>query len=606
MAHQAIYRKWRPMIFEDIIGQGHITQTLKNQILTDKVGHAYLFCGTRGTGKTTCAKVFSRAVNCLNNHNGSPCNECEICKGIIDGSIMDVTEIDAASNNGVDDIRGIKEDVNYVASLAKYTVYIIDEVHMLSGAAFNALLKTLEEPPEHVIFILATTEPHKVPQTILSRCQRFDFKRIKNSDIIVRMKEIAHGDGLTVTDDAYEMLAALADGSMRDGLSYLERVAGACTGTIGAKEITAALGLSDADSAFEMTDALCGGNVDSMLSVMDRVVSDGKDLRVFIDSLIKHLRDLMVVQVSSDPASALQCGAQRLERLKAQSKKITFEKISHAVSVLCEAHSEAKWVKSPRVIYELALIKITKPELDRTPQALMDRLSAMEHKIEHGVKAEPDESLAERVKLLEDRLKGVNAPIAETAKEEKPAPKPKRETLKRLYNPIPEEELNGENPIVKAAKNWSNAAKAIVADNPPLGAFLRNRSITIDRDGIILIYKRDEGVARSIVTSKLANIQKSFAKFTGQSFKIKVAVDDELSEDNYIDFWNLPAPAKEAKQPDENVDPLDTLTENFPEIVDVTDDREFLEHNFEEDSFSQSNFGDKEEFLEQKEMSDED
>ena len=182
MAHQAIYRKWRPMVFEDIVGQGHITQTLKNQILNDKIGHAYLFCGTRGTGKTTCAKVLSRAVNCLNPHDGSPCNECEVCKGILDGSILDVKEIDAASNNGVDNIREIRDDVRYVSTNAKYTVYIIDEVHMLSTGAFNALLKTLEEPPEHVIFILATTEAHKVPQTILSRCQRFDFKRIKPSN----------------------------------------------------------------------------------------------------------------------------------------------------------------------------------------------------------------------------------------------------------------------------------------------------------------------------------------------------------------------------------------------------------------------------------------
>ena len=256
MAHQAIYRKWRPMVFEDIVGQGHITQTLKNQILNDKIGHAYLFCGTRGTGKTTCAKVLSRAVNCLNPHDGSPCNECEVCKGILDGSILDVKEIDAASNNGVDNIREIRDDVRYVSTNAKYTVYIIDEVHMLSTGAFNALLKTLEEPPEHVIFILATTEAHKVPQTILSRCQRFDFKRIKPSDIILRMKEIAHGDKLNISEDAYELLGRLADGSMRDGLSILERVVSACGNSITAENITATLGISTAESIFQITDAI--------------------------------------------------------------------------------------------------------------------------------------------------------------------------------------------------------------------------------------------------------------------------------------------------------------------------------------------------------------
>ena len=611
MAHQAIYRKWRPMVFEDIIGQSHITQTLKNQILTDKIGHAYLFCGTRGTGKTTCAKVFSRAVNCLNNKNGSPCNECEICRGIIDGSIMDVTEIDAASNNGVEDIRGIKEDVNYVASAAKYTVYIIDEVHMLSNAAFNALLKTLEEPPEHVIFILATTEPHKVPQTILSRCQRFDFKRIKNSDIIVRMKEIAYGDGLDISDDAYELLAHLADGSMRDALSYLERVVSARGGRVTAADITDTLGISTLDTTYSLVDAVIDNDTEKILSVIDRVFADGKDLRVFIDSLIQHLRDLMVILVSENAQQAVGYGAEDFAKLKKQSERITFEKISHAVSVLSDAQAEAKWVRSPRVIYELALIKLAKPELDRTPQAVMDRLSSMEQKFAHGSTAGNENAntseLQRRIEQLEEKLKnGVPAAADNIPKEPSEKKTTKRETAKRVYNPIPPEELNSENPLVKAAKNWSNAAKAIIAENPPLTAFLRNRNITIDRDGIILIYKRDETVARNIVKSKLSNIEKSFSKFNGKSFKVKVAIDDELSDENYIDIWNLPPPENpESAEVSENeeaaIDPLDKLTDDFPEIVELTDDREFLEYDSQEDNFSQSDFNDKEEFLEESE-----
>lgn len=611
MAHQAIYRKWRPMVFEDIIGQSHITQTLKNQILNDKVGHAYLFCGTRGTGKTTCAKVFSRAVNCLSNKNGSPCNECEICKGIIDGSVMDVTEIDAASNNGVEDIRGIKEDVNYVASAAKYTVYIIDEVHMLSNAAFNALLKTLEEPPEHVIFILATTEPHKVPQTILSRCQRFDFKRIKNSDIIVRMKEIAYGDGLDISDDAYEMLAHLADGSMRDALSYLERVVSARGGKITAQDITDTLGISALDTTYGMVEAIIGNDVEKILSLIDNVFADGKDLRVFVDSLIQHLRNLMVVQVSQNAQQAVGYGAEDFARLKKQSENITFEKISHAISALSDAQAESKWVKSPRVIYELALIKIAKPELDRTPQALMDRLSSMEQKLLHGGgEATSSSELQKRVEKLEEKVKNGVTAVAVT-ENEKTVEKSKRETAKRVYNPIPKEELNSENPLVKAAKNWNNATKAIIADNPPLTAFLRNRNITIDRDGIILIYKRDETVARNIVKSKLASVEKSFSKFNGKDYKVKVAVDDELSDENYIDIWNLPPPENVGEKETEKVktdkDPLDELTDNFPEIIELTDDREFLEYDSQEDNFSQSDFGDKEEFLsESEEESEED
>ena len=268
MSHQAIYRKWRPTVFEDIIGQSHITNTLKNQITSGRISHAYLFCGTRGTGKTTCAKVLSRAVNCLNSKDGSPCNECAVCKGILDGSILDVTEIDAASNNGVDNIREIRNDVKYVASTAKYTVYIIDEVHMLSGGAFNALLKTLEEPPEHVIFILATTEPHKVPQTILSRCQRFDFRRIRPDDITIRMKQIAHSDGFEISDDAFNLLSRLADGSMRDGLSLMERVISACGNTITADDIIKTLGICDLDTSHSLLEAIIGNDVEDILSII--------------------------------------------------------------------------------------------------------------------------------------------------------------------------------------------------------------------------------------------------------------------------------------------------------------------------------------------------
>ncbi|MBQ3463781.1 MAG: DNA polymerase III subunit gamma/tau, partial [Clostridia bacterium] len=388
MAHQAIYRRWRPMVFEDIIGQGHITKTLKNQIIGGKVGHAYLFCGTRGTGKTTCAKVLSCAVNCLNPKDGSPCNECEICKGLIDGSIMDVKELDAASNNGVDTIREIRDDVQYVSAITKYTVYIIDEVHMLSTGAFNALLKTLEEPPEHVIFILATTEVHKVPETIRSRCQRFDFRRIKPSDIIVRMKEIAHGDGLNITEDAYKMLGRLADGSMRDGLSILERVVSAEGNEVTAESITNVLGISTADSTFKITDAVLKGDAAGIVSVIDDVLSEGKDLKVFMDSLIKCFRDMMLCKVTDKTEAVLDLDPTDMIKLKSLAEKMTFEKLSHAVSVLSDAAAEAKWVKSPRIIYELALIKISRPEFDNSPEALMDRLTSLENKVSAGAVAD--------------------------------------------------------------------------------------------------------------------------------------------------------------------------------------------------------------------------
>lgn len=608
MEHQAIYRKWRPMVFEDIVGQPHITKTLKNQILTDKVSHAYLFCGTRGTGKTTCAKVFSRAVNCLNQQDGSPCNECEICKGIIDGSIMDVKEIDAASNNKVEDAREIIDDIRYVASTAKYTVYIIDEVHMLTNSAFNALLKTLEEPPEHVIFILATTEAHKVPQTILSRCQRFDFKRIKPSDIILRMKEIAHGDGFDITDDAYELLSKLADGSMRDGLSILERVVSACGNKITAGDITATLGISASTSVFNMVDAVILNNVDEILSIIQNVLSDGKDLKVFIDSLIKHFRDLLVVKVSQKPEAILDYSADELVKLKAQAEKLTFEKISNAASLLSAAQSDAKWVKSPRVIYEMALIKLARPEFDSTPEALLDRLSMAAQNIPAGGS---DPQLSKRVEALEEKLKNGVA-----VKQDAPASQKKAEEKKeipiKLYNPIPKEELNADNPIVAIAKNWTNISRSIGSSAPYLKAALLNRTITIDADGILLLFEREEKGAYDIAKLYLSKLVQCFKKVSGSDYRIKLAYRDELDE--LLDYWSLKPSDMDKGEPvndEENTehvkitDPLDSVMLNFSEIVEDADESEFVGYNSLDDNFEQSSLDDdREEFLEENELSD--
>ena len=617
MAHQALYRKWRPMVFEDIVGQGHITQTLKNQILSGRIGHAYLFCGTRGTGKTTCAKVLSRAVNCLNNHEGSPCNECEVCRGILDGSILDVKEIDAASNNGVDNIREIREDVGYVATVARYTVYIIDEVHMLSGGAFNALLKTLEEPPEHVIFILATTEPQKVPQTILSRCQRFDFKRIKPSDIIHRMKEIAHGDGLDVSEDAYTMLARLADGSMRDGLSLLERVVSSCGSTVTAEKIVDTLGISTLDSIYAMTDSIISGEVEGVLNIITEVLENGKELRGFIDSLIKYFRDLMILKVSADADDVLDYSSEELVRIKSQCSKMSFDKISHAITALSEAQSEAKYIKSPRVIYELALIKLAKPELESSAAAFSDRLSAVEQTLKKTGAVKAD-GIERRLDAIEEKLKN-GVPAAAPQQEKKPEPKKKKEVSKRLYNPIPPSELNSENPIVKLARNWQNTVRSILGGAPHLMAPLLNREITIDADGILLLYKKSETLSKNLAVRYMDDIRRGFKKATGSDCMIKAVTVDDLDSENLIDFWDLQPPAVSDNggaeaEPSNNdqtggaeiADPLDAVIRDFPEIVEKTDDREFLNYSGGGEDFSQSSFeGDKEEFLEQDEMSDE-
>lgn len=574
MAYQAIYRKWRPMVFEDIVGQGHITETLKNQIITNKIGHAYLFCGTRGTGKTTAAKVFARAVNCLNNQTGSPCNECEICKGISDGSIMDVTEIDAASNNGVDNIREICEDTKYVAASAKYRIYIIDEVHMLSQGAFNALLKTLEEPPEHIIFILATTDPHKVPQTILSRCQRFDFKRIKPSDIILRLKEIAYKEGLNITDDAYHMIARLGDGSMRDSLSVLERIMSSLTdGEISAKTITDILGIAPIDTEFAMADAIISLDCDKIFDIISNVCDDGRDLNVFVDSVMNHFRNLLVCKISKTPENLLDYTSDDIVRLKFQAEKAPYERISYIITSLTSAKAEAKWLKSPRTLYELSFIKMCVPELDNSRDAILSRIQNVEEKVRDGITV-------------------VSAPIEEEKKEEKPGEeKTEKKPSKKLYNPIPASQLHSENPIAKLAKKWEKISQSILKTAGFLTIALANRQITIDADGLILLYdKNTETLSKSIADNHKAVIESGVLKSSGVSCSVKTAFLQDM-EDFIIDYWALPSPAGNTpeKVPENGSrDPLDSLFERVPEIIASSDDTAFLDYKSEEDDFEQS------------------
>lgn len=609
MAHQAIYRKWRPMVFEDIVGQQHITKTLKNQITSGKIGHAYLFCGTRGTGKTTCAKVLARAVNCLNNHDGSPCNECEICKGIIDGSILDVNEIDAASNRKIDDIREIISDVKYVASTAKYTIYIIDEVHMLTTEAFNALLKTLEEPPEHVIFILATTEPQKVPQTILSRCQRFDFRRIRTDDIILRMKEIAYGDGLNISEKAYRMIARMGDGSMRDALSVLERVVSASGTDVTEDSVIESLGLSTQDNVFGIMDAVINNSPDDILKIIDELLANGRDLSTFADSVIKYLRDLMICKVSSEPDKILDYGSEDMVKLKAQCDKLSFEKITNGTTLLSDVKAEAKWVKAPRVIYELAFIRFARPEVDYTPEALMDRLKEMENKASFGGGAD-NSALEARVDALEKKLKNGVVP-QNKAEEKKPEKKAEKTVSARLFVPIPQEELNGDNPIVVLAKKWDKLSKTICAQAAHLKAFLLNRPIAIDATGFILLFKRDEEFSKNLSLQYKNDLSRLFKKISGTDYQIKSAFEDEL-EGNIIDYWSLkPKSPQQTDETPESEDPLDAISNDFADIVELSDEKEFVNYNSEDDNFEQSEIdensdSDEEEFLEGNEIPSDD
>ncbi len=624
MAHQAIYRKWRPMTFDDIVGQNHITKTLKNQILSDTVGHAYLFCGTRGTGKTTCAKVLSRAVNCLNPQNGNPCNECEVCRGIIDGSIMDVTEMDAASNNGVEDIRDIKDDINYVASNSKYTVYIIDEVHMLSISAFNALLKTLEEPPENVIFILATTESHKVPQTILSRCQRFDFKRIRNEDIIVRMKEIAYADGYSVTDEAFRMLATLAEGSMRDGLSIMERVISASGNSISEDDIVNALGISSQESVFELTEAVINGESAAVMGVIDKTLSDGKELSQLANSMLNHFRALMICKVTDTPESLLEYDSNTIMRLKSQSERLPFEKINHASTLIANAMSDARLAKSARIIYELAFLKLTRPEIDRTPEGLMDRLAMVEQKLvvpqmtAVPVQNADNSEVLKRLTALENAVKKGVAVQAD--EEEEPEPEPQK-VSHRLYVPIPPEELHYDYPTAVMARNWKNTMETMKNECSSVATPLNKCTVTFDAEGLIILVPEEYSFTQRRLKEHIQELRDLFRRVTGTNYSIKVAGRADFDDNHILNPYELPKNENAPAQPvstvvsadEENANDHEKFDEFIEKFSSIITDADRLSFSDNVEAGKQSSFDDdgdeddeREEFLEESELPSDD
>lgn len=360
MDYIALYRKYRPQTFDDVIGQENITDILKHQILNNQVGHAYLFCGGRGTGKTSTAKIFARAVNCTAHIEGEPCNNCDICNGILSSSIVDVQEIDAASNNGVENIRAIREDVMYAPTVAKYKVYIIDEVHMLSSGAFNALLKTLEEPPKHVIFILATTEPHKLPVTILSRCQRFEFKRISVTNIVKRLAFICNEKNITYSDSALSLIAQSADGAMRDALSLLDQILSSGLTNIDDDNVKASLGIPSLTSAFNVITSLLDNDINPAISTSCDIINDGKDIKYFIWQIISLTRDALVYKVSENISILNNYSA--LVEIK-ELAKYDNNKLEELIILFSELENKVKFSSFPNILLETEMIKFcTEPK----------------------------------------------------------------------------------------------------------------------------------------------------------------------------------------------------------------------------------------------------
>ncbi len=418
MSYKAIYRKFRPTKFSDVLGQEHITTILKNQIINENIAHAYLFSGTRGTGKTSTARIFARAINCIG--EDIPCNECEICKGILDESVMDIIEIDAASNNSVEDIRELRENSKYPPSTCKYKVYIIDEVHMLSKGAFNALLKVLEEPPEHLIFILATTEPEKLPATIISRCQRYDFKRVSVENIVKNMEDIAEKVDVKIDTKALELIARNSDGAMRDALSILDQCLSFSQDVITYDYVISILGIVNNDLMFSIVNDIIDGDTENVLDSLDEVIEDGIDIKQFIKDMIVHFRNLMVAKTSGNLENSIDGTEEFILEIKTQVKKIELEKIITLLNILADTENKCKWSSQPRIILEVDLIKMMKLPSALDVESLIDRIDKLETQISSGninVTQQPSRNQSSRSQKISEKKEGKTATHKEVNKE---------------------------------------------------------------------------------------------------------------------------------------------------------------------------------------------
>ena len=443
--YQVLYRKWRPKTFADVSGQPQATVTLQNEIKIGRINHAYLFTGSRGTGKTTCAKIFAKAVNCLNTTDGNPCGECENCKGIESGEILDIVEMDAASNRGIDDIRDIIDKAQFAPAKAKYRVYIVDEVHMLTDQAFNALLKTLEEPPKHVIFILATTEVHKLPATIVSRCQRFDFHRIPADAIADRLEYVSQQENVNITRDAALLIAAVADGALRDALSLLDRCIALDT-NVDSDIVRKAAGLAKRDYLFDLASCCINKNVAKALEIIDSLYTQAKDMARLCDEIIDHFRNLMIIKTVKNPKEFLVMSEDEFDNAQTQADYLSLEEIVYIMDVLEQSYQRMGRGSSNRTELETALVKLSSPELDFSMEALLSRIAALESAVKKGIKV-----------------------TAVAPKEEKSEPKPeKEEKVEEIVDEEPEEvKMSTSNSIETALKPAVNINNNSVEENTP-------------------------------------------------------------------------------------------------------------------------------------------
>lgn len=508
MSYQALYRVWRPKNFIDVVGQTHITRTLQNAIVQSKFSHAYLFSGPRGTGKTSAAKIFAKTVNCERSPVKEPCNECEACLGIQDGSISDVIEIDAASNNGVEQIRDIRDKVKYAPSAVSYKVYIVDEVHMLSIGAFNALLKTLEEPPKHVIFILATTEPHKIPLTIISRCQRFDFKRISQHSLVERMQYIVEEEGINVTNEALEAIALSAEGGMRDALSLLDQAISYSEEEVSVEDVLAVTGSVSQQMLSSIIDSLKDKNVKQVLQHVNILIQEGKDPGRFVFDLIYYLRDLLLYQSASGLEDILERAIPD-ETFQMLSKELSASWIQQTISTLNECQQEMKWTNNAKVLIEIAMLNICENQTKTS-----------------SIEVESIQALEQKVKELEKRFESLQQPVALSGVEQSQAEqkRPQRSSQKNRYR-VPYERIrnvldNASKQDLTAIQNhWAGFMESLKKNSPPAHAQLINSKPRAASDQALVISFKYE-IHCSLAMENLQTIQQLLAGFIDKEVAI--------------------------------------------------------------------------------------
>lgn len=516
--YQALYRRYRPKSFNELLGQDHITRILKNQIKKQNIGHAYLFSGTRGTGKTSAAKIFSRAVNCLSPIDGNPCNKCENCQEILDNNTVDVIEMDAASNNSVDDIRDLRDKVIYAPAKIKYKVYIVDEVHMLSKGAFNALLKTLEEPPKHLIFILATTEPERLPATILSRCQRFDFRRISNEDIVINMEKILKDLKIQIDRDALNLIARNADGAMRDALSLLDQCVSYNSEVIKYEDAINILGVTNRDLIFDLVDRMKAEKTEDVLVAIDEIIQSGKDVGQFIKDLIEHFRNLMVVKSSKSPELIIEVS--NMDKYIEQSNLLDLDYILEALDILAEADSQAKWSSQPRIILEMATLKLI--NLNKS-LSLEERIKRLEQGLGPTYK-ERDIPEGLEIKSGEDKM------VEEEKKQ--PAFEDKEEKLvdKRI-EPVKFKDDGGELDFDTINQEWPKVLQVINRKDVKTHAFLIEGEILSFRENLLTIgYKEGFGFHQQAINTPKRKelVEKIVSEYFNRNIRINFVISNNM------------------------------------------------------------------------------